>query len=131
MNGSFLGRAIAFPPRLSDRNHFTLADGGSAVRQSIYLIIHTVPGERVMRPEFGCEIHSLIFAPANLETAVIAERYVSEALQRWEPRIEVVRVTVTPGSTWLGELFIEIAYQHRGESDVRNLVYPYYLNPQE
>lgn len=131
MDSSYLGRSIAFPPHLSDRNHFALADGDAAVRQSIHLIIQTVPGERVMRPDFGCEIHSLIFAPANIETAVIAERYVYEALERWESRIELVDVNVTPGSASLGELFIEIAYRHRGQPDVRNLVYPYYLNPQE
>ena len=83
-----------------------------------------------MRPDFGCEIHSLIFWPANDHTAGIAERYVKEALGRWEPRIILQRVTVTPGGTKLGELFIEIVYQIKGQHDQRSLVYPYYLTPE-
>jgi hypothetical protein len=131
MDVEILGRGIAFPPRLGDRNHLRLIDGDAAVRQSMFLIIHTVPGERVMRPEFGCEIHSLIFAPANQQTAPVAERYVRDALARWEPRVELVNVVVTPGESARAELYIEIIYRHREQPDERNLVFPYYLNPQE
>lgn len=128
---SVVGRRIAFPVHLSDRNRLALVDGDAAIKQSIYLIIHTVPGERVMRPDFGCEIHSLIFSPANDETAAVAERYVREAIERWEPRIELMDVSVEPGATEYGELFIRIVYQHKSKHDVRSLVYPYYLSPQE
>lgn len=126
-----IGKRVSFPIRLNDRNRFTLIGGDQAIRQSIYLIVHTVPGERVMRPEFGCEIHSLIFAPANQETAILAERYVREALTRWEPRIILEDVYVEPGNTTWGELVVNIAYRIRGDHNVRSLVYPYYLNPQE
>jgi phage baseplate assembly protein W len=99
------------------------------IRQAIYIIINTYPGERVMRPEFGCEIHSLIFAPANEETAATAERYIMEALGRWEPRISVMQVKATPGATERGELYIEIMYEIKDKHDVRSLVYPFYLLP--
>jgi phage baseplate assembly protein W len=125
----YIGRRIAFPLMLDDRNRFAMVGGDAAIRQSIYLIIHTVPGERVMRPDFGCEIHSLIFDPANEETATTAERYVTDALNRWEPRIELKNVTATVGDTELGELMITINYRLKDQLDERSLVYPYYLNP--
>jgi hypothetical protein len=126
-----IGQRVSYPIRLNDHNRFSLVGGEAAIRQSIFIIIHTVPGERVMRPDFGCEIHSLIFAPANFETAVLAERYVREALARWEPRIVVEEVVVEFGDTKRGEMFINVTFRMRGEHNPRSLVYPYYLNPQE
>ncbi len=124
-----VGSRIVFPFRLGDRNQIGLVTDDLAIRQSIYVIINTVPGERVMRPDFGCEIHSLIFWPANHQTAAIAERYVREALLRWEPRIDVQEVEVTAGTADRGELFIKVTYTLKGEHDPRSLVYPYYLLP--
>jgi phage baseplate assembly protein W len=129
MMSDIIGRRWAFPPQLSDRNRLALSGDDMAIRQSIYVIINTVPGERVMRPEFGCEIHSLIFWPANDQTAAIAERYVREAIERWEPRITLEQVTVTPGATELGEMMIHLTYRVKGQHDPRSLVYPYYLLP--
>jgi phage baseplate assembly protein W len=122
-----IGNRLAFPPRLGDRNQLGLVEDHQAIRQSIYVIINTVPGERVMRPDFGCEIHSLIFSPANHQTAAIAERYVREALERWEPRITLMDIEVTPGASDRGEMFINLVYSLKGEHDPRSLVYPYYL----
>jgi uncharacterized protein len=124
-----IGSRMVFPPRLSDRNQLGLVSDHLAIRQSIYVIIHTVPGERVMRPDFGCEIHSLIFSPANYQTAATAERYVREAIERWEPRIDLRTVDVTAGAGDRGELFINLTYSLKGEHDPRSLVYPYYLLP--
>ena len=124
------GRRWAFPPHLGDRNHFVLIEDDASIRQSIYVIIHTVPGERVMRPEFGCEIHSLIFAPANEHTAGGAERYVRGALTRWGPRINLEKGGGTPGAYDRGELFIQIEYKIKDQHDPRSLVYPYYLLPE-
>lgn len=124
------GRRWAFPPGLSDRNRMSMVEDDAAIRQAIYVIIHTVPGERVMRPDFGCEIHSLIFAPANHQTAAVAERYVREALERWEPRINLKELRVIPGATEYGELLINLAYQIKDQHDLRSLVFPYYLTPQ-
>lgn len=126
-----LGKRIAFPLHLDDRNQLAMVDGDTSVRQSIYLIIYTVPGERVMRPDFGCRIHELIFEPANEETAILASRYVEEAIRRWEPRIDIVNIDITSGNMDRGEIFIKIDYKHKDSPDVRSLVYPYYLNPEE
>ena len=101
---NFLGRGLAFPVQLNDRDRFSMVEGDADIRQAIYIIINTIPGERVLRPNFGCEIHSLIFSPANSETASLAERYVREALALWEPRIDLIDITVTPGATERGEM---------------------------
>jgi hypothetical protein len=127
---SFNGRGLSFPLRLSDRDRLTMVEDDADIRQAIRIILFTVPGERVMRPDFGCEIHSLIFYPANQQTAILAERYVREALLRWEPRIELETVTVTPGATELGELWIDLRYRLKGQYDPRSLVFPYYLAPE-
>jgi uncharacterized protein len=129
MSLAHVGRRWEFPPRLGDRNQIATVDGDTAIRQSIYIIINTVPGERVMHPDFGCEIHSLIFHPANDQTAATAERYVREAIDRWEPRINLKDVIVTPGRTEEGELLIALNYEIKKQPDPRSLVLPYYLIP--
>jgi hypothetical protein len=127
----FVGRGWSFPPRLNDRNRMSVVAYDADIRQAIYIIIMTVPGERVMRPDFGCLIHELIFAPANDQTAAVAERYVREAITRWEPRIVLQELKVTPGGGARPELLIDIKYQIKGQHDVRSLVFPYYLTPEE
>ncbi|MFC1960318.1 GPW/gp25 family protein [Chloroflexota bacterium] len=127
-----IGRQISFPLRLNDRNEIAIIGGDAAIRQSIYLIIHTVPGERVMRPRFGCHIHELIFAPANDASAILAAQYVREALEIWEPRIELMKITAAPHitTTGAGSLMITITYRIKGNQDVRDLIYPYFLEPE-
>jgi hypothetical protein len=130
-NKTIVGRGWAFPPRLDDRDRMALAQDDSDIRQAIFIILMTALGERVMRPEFGCRIHELIFDPANDETAATAERYVNEALARWEPRIRVERVTAKPGGAQYGQLDIEIEYEIKSRHDKRSLVFPFYLIPSE
>lgn len=134
MSDDLVGRGVAFPINMSKGyNHVATVGGDENVRQSIYVIIHTAPGERVMHPDFGCEIHDLIFAPANNQTAREAERVVSNALKQWEPRINLQGVRVIPkqGHTQdEGHLIIEIDYTLKSTSDSRNLIFPFYLNPQ-
>lgn len=129
MSEDIIGRGWAFPLGLDDRNQMAMAHGDAEIRQAIYIILTTSPGERVMRPDFGSQLHELVFAPANSQTAALAERYATEALERWEPRIELVEVTATPNPGDLGVLLIEVAYRIKGEYDVRSLVYPFYLTP--
>ena len=126
---SITGRGWAFPPKLSDRDRISMVQDDADIQRSIFIIIGTVPGERVMRPDFGCEIHSLIFWPANEQTAAVAERYVKEALGRWEPRIRLQHVKAHAGNPEIGELMIDIIYQLKDQHDVRSLVYPFYLLP--
>ena len=78
-----------------------LTNGANEIEQAIRIILLTAPGERVMRPAFGCRIHDLVFEPNNRATAVQAERYINEALGRWEPRIEVTQVETRPDGAHL------------------------------
>jgi phage baseplate assembly protein W len=84
-----------------------------------------------MRPEFGCQIHELIFAPNDATTAGLATYYVEEALGRWEPRIEVLDVAAQPDPDSSDRLLIEIRYQIRATLDERTLVFPFYRIPGE
>lgn len=78
--------------RLSARGGIAMVEGVAAVRQAILLLLSTMPGERVMRPDYGCELHRLLFAPNDDTTAGLAIYYVRRALERWEPRIEIERL---------------------------------------
>lgn len=133
-NDEMIGRGVAFPLRMSEGyNHLATVGGDDNIKQSIYIIIHTAPGERVMRPDFGCAIHDLIFSPANNQTAREAERHVSNALKQWEPRIDLQEVRVSAQQGDLpehGYLLIEVDYTLKSTSDSNNLIFPFYLNPQ-
>ena len=95
------------------------------------MILLTPKGQRVMRPEFGCEIHELVFAPNDATTAGLAAYYVQEALRMWEPRINVVRVDANPDLENDGRLLVEIDYQIKSTYDQRSLVFPFYRIPGE
>lgn len=126
----FLGRGWAFPPKLSNSDRqIALVSDDTDIRQAIRIIVMTVPGERVMHPDFGCRIHELVFAPANNQTATTAERYVRDAIERWEPRVEVRAVNIDPNPGADGHLMIDVQYLIKGTHDVRSLVYPFYLVP--
>jgi len=116
---------------VDNRGGIAMATGESDIEQSIRIILETAPGERVMRPEFGCGLHNLVFAPNSPTTAGLVDYHVREALGRWEPRIEVERVDVTPDPMGEAILLIKIHYQIRSTNDRRNLVYPFYRIPEE
>ena len=103
-----------------------LIEGEESIREAILIILGTRPGERVMRPDFGCNLQELVFAPNNTATATLAEFHVSEALQKWEPRIEILKVTADPG-TERERLDIRIEYRVNSTNTRNNLVYPFYL----
>ena len=127
----FLGVGWAFPVGLDARRQVALARHEHDIQQAIYMILLTPKGQRVMRPEFGCQIHDLIFAPNDSTTAGLAEYYVKEALAQWEPRITVQAVTVVPDERVSDCLSIHIDYQIRTTHDRRSLVFPFYRIPGE
>ena len=86
-------------------------------------------GERPMRPEFGCRIHEQVFAPPTAETAGRVAFYVRASLERWEPRIEVLDVSVTPHQDERTTLYIDVRYSIRDANEPRNLVFPFYVIP--
>jgi len=106
-----IGSGLAFPLRADQRGSLALTRGVEDVEQAIALILGTAPGERPMRPEFGCAVH--------------------EALERWEPRIEVVNLDVEPSDGEAGKVLVEITYRVHTTSRLYNLVYPFYVIPAE
>lgn len=143
MNNEYLGRGIAFPiwqndagrvvqsARIGISGGFEETSGVRKIEDSIRIILGTQYGERVMRPAFGCNLKSLVFAPNNEATANLARHYVAEGLARWEPRIEVLDVLVERdlAASLEGLLRIGILYRIRATQLTQSMVYPFYLEP--
>jgi Bacteriophage baseplate protein W len=123
----FIGAGWAFPVTTDATGGIALAVREREIEQAIRLILQTSPGERPMRPEFGCRVSDYVFGPANASTAGMITYEVRRALDRWEPRIEVQDVTVSFDTTDLGKLYIDVKYVIRTTNDVRNLVFPFYV----
>ncbi|WP_460037611.1 GPW/gp25 family protein [Streptomyces cavourensis] len=130
MGQQFIGAGWAFPPRTDATGSIALVRGEHELEESIRLILATSPGERPMRPEFGCAVNDYVFAPADAGTAGQLAYEVRLALERWEPRVEVVEVVVRFDEADNGVLYIDIGYTVRGSNDPRNLVFPFYVIPQ-
>ena len=126
-DGDFLGSGWAFPFRISPSGGIALQRHERDVDEAIRIILSTAKGERHMRPQFGCGIHELVFAPNNATTAGLVESYVEEAIGWWEPRVEVLEVNVDTDDDERNLLIITIHYRVRATNDERNLVYPFYL----
>ena len=127
----FLGQGLAFPLQLTPRGEIALAGGVRDIEQSIRIILGTRPGERKMRPEFGCRVHELIFAPRDAAMEGLLIYYVEQALGRWEPRIQLQEVSVRPSSGSSGTVLVDIRYQVKTTHDERSIVYPFFLTDEE
>ncbi len=126
-----IGQGWAFPPHIGPRGGVALATKSSEIEQAIQIVLLTPLGQRVMRPNFGCRIHELVFAPNNSATAAQAARYVEEALEMWEPRIYVDEVDVYPDPRQANRLIVSLLYRIKTTNDSRSLVFPFYLIPEE
>jgi phage baseplate assembly protein W len=124
----FIGRGISFPLRVDQSGGIALAEGGDGIDASIRMALSTAPGERVMRPQFGCRIWDLLFEPVNANTLGLMAEAVRDALSQWEPRIEVDDVEVT-ASADRSVLYIDVRYSIRGTNNPRSLVFPFYVIP--
>ncbi|MDS0301121.1 GPW/gp25 family protein [Halogeometricum sp. S1BR25-6] len=127
MTKTFLGTGWSFPVRTDDRSAVATATGEADVEQSIRILLGTAKGERVMRPEFGCDIHNYAFAVVDTTTRTLISASVEKALARWEPRIEVERVETSAADLDAGRLLVSIDYRIRSSNARRNLVYPFYV----
>ncbi len=128
---TMLGAGVAFPFAVDPRGGIALAVGGEDVDQAIRIVLSTAPGERPMRPEFGCGIHDLVFAPSDNRTAGRAAYEVRASIERWESRITLHDVDVTFDEGDAGTMLISLTYSVRGTNDPRNLVFPFYTIPDE
>lgn len=121
-----IGSGFAFPLRVNVQGGIQLSAATLNIEESIGLILRTSLGERVYRPDFGCRLSELVFEPLNVQTLLLVRLYVEEAIETWEPRINLIEVRVDPDPI-RGKVEIEIIYQPKGSPDPRSLVYPFYL----
>ena len=106
-----------------DAGKIAMVDGDASVRQALFLLLSTTPGERVMRPEYGCDLRHVLFAPNDDSTAGLAIHFVKQAIRRWEPRVEVVRLDARPGPERPEQLDILLEYRVRSTLQTRQLTF--------
>jgi Bacteriophage baseplate protein W len=123
----FLGRGWSFPIQATQARIAESADE-KKIRQSIWMILSTAPGERVMRSDFGCGIYNLVFA--SFSDAMVGQvmNEVAQALGRWEPRIDVLGISVKPADDEPNLALIAIDYAIRSTNSRFNLVYPFFVS---
>ena len=124
-----VGRGFAFPLGVDDHGRLSLVGGAADIEQAMQLIMDTAPGERPMRPEFGCAVHNYVFEQVDAPTIGRVEDAIRAALDRWEPRITVEFLDFDTSNTEV--LLIDIRYRIKATNDVRNLVYPFYVVPED
>jgi phage baseplate assembly protein W len=127
----FIGTGFSFPLKVAPTGQIMLQSGNDKIESSIRMILSTAPGERVMRPEFGCAIWRQIFDPIDANTLSEMVRNVRRAVARWEPRVELENVIAEPEEDSSGLVSIQIEYVVKATNDRRNLVYPFYIIPGE
>lgn len=129
MGEQFVGSGWAFPLRTDASGRIALVSHEREIEEAMRLVLATAPGERPMRPEFGCAVHDLVFAPVNERTAGRIQYEVAACLDRWEPRIEVRGVDVSVDPDNQAVLYIDVRYSIRGTNNPRSLVFPFYVIP--
>ncbi len=127
MSDNFLGTGWNFPVEVTPEGQVKTAAAEDSIRQSIWTILGTARGERVMRPDFGCGIEDLVFSVNDAGLAGRVKEAVHEALMVWEPRIDVLDVNAFPDKANPNLLLVEVHYQVRSTNSRFNLVYPFYL----
>lgn len=131
MSRDFLGTGWAYPVRTDHRGDVELTGEAVGIEESIRIVLGTAKGERIMRPEFGCDIHDHVFATMTPATLNTIESDVRAALVEWEPRIDVESVEATRDDADPGTVLVDIEYRIRTTNSVRNLVYPFHVDEGE
>lgn len=127
----FLGRGLAFPLALTPIDHGKrnilswTNDGVDDIRESVWIILGTVPGERMLQPTFGCRLQELVFAEGNAATLALAERFVKAALEQWEQRIDVQEVSASYDTSDQTRMLIALDYVVRATNSPYNFVFPF------
>ena len=126
----YIGAGLGFPLRINVQGGIQLSADEPNIEESIMIILRTDLGERVYRPNFGSRLSELVFETLNTQTLLLIRLYVEEALEMWEPRINLIGVRTEPDLI-RGKVDIVIEYQPKDNHDNRSLVYPFYLAPRE
>lgn len=127
MPEDFLGKGWAYPVRPNHRGDVELSEADDDITESIRIILGTAKGERVMRPEFGCDIHDHVYSSATPATLNVIETSVQEALVRWEPRIDIEDVEAYTDEDDPNRILINIEYRVRTTNALANMVYPFHI----
>ena len=127
MKRNILGKGWAFPVGPDSSGALAMSSYEKSVEESIRIILATTPGERLMRPDFGCRLGEILFAPNSHRTTSVAEHHVREALTRWEPRIILKEVKARLSREDPARMDISIACELRSVNTFFNMVYPFYL----
>jgi uncharacterized protein len=131
MAENYVGQGWQYPLGTDASGSIALIGEERDLERSMRIILATAPGERPMRPKFGCAIHNYVFAPADANTAGQLALEVKKSLAFWEPRIEVKSVQVSVDEVNRNTLYINITYEKKGSYDPRSLVFPFYVIPEE
>jgi phage baseplate assembly protein W len=124
---SFLGVGWKFPIDVDRRKGVAMSQFEENIEESILIILGTALGERIMRPDFGCGIHDLVFAPNNSNTHGLIIYHVKEALMKWEPRIQALTVDVDVDERELSKVHVKVEYQVIATNNIYNIVYPFFM----
>ncbi|MEI5671625.1 MULTISPECIES: GPW/gp25 family protein [Nocardioides] len=127
----FVGRGFGWPLGVDHTGSIRLSDGIPELDRSIEIVLMTAPGERLMRPQFGCRIWDLLFEPVTANLLGLISQAVRDALAQWEPRVIVEDVDPQPDADNPSLVRIGITYRVRATNDRRNLVYPFYVIPHD
>ena len=126
-----VGSGWAYPVRVGPRGGIALVSGPDEIGSALNLIISTAPGERVMRPEFGCAIWDQLFATPDPNTLGLMAQSVRDAISQWEARVELENVSARVDPDDASRVLIDVSYKIKATNDRRNLVYPFYVIPKE
>lgn len=125
---SFLGTGWSFPPQFLDSTQgIKMSSDDDDIAESIYILLSTTPGERIMNPEYGCDLHSQVFNNINTTTKTIIEDLISTAILYFEPRISLISIDIDDSGQSEGRLDIHLSYEVKGINSRKNMVYPFYL----
>ncbi len=130
LSTDFVGRGFAWPLGVDHTGSLRMTQGAD-LTDSISVVLMTAPGERLMRPQFGCRIWDLLFEPVTGNLLGLIAEAVRDALAQWEPRIDVDEVKPEPDPDNHALVRIQVSYRVRSTNDRRNLVYPFYVIPAE
>ena len=130
-DATFIGRGFFWPLQVNHTGSIRLTDGPADLDRSMAVVLATAPGERVMRPQFGCRIWDLLFEPVTANLLGLMAQAVRDALAQWEPRVTVEQVDPVPDADDGALIVINVTYRVKATNDRRNLVYPFYVIPHE
>lgn len=125
---SFLGRGWSFPPQFGENTQgLRLSEDDEDIREALFILLSTLPGERLMNPDYGCDLHGQVFQTITNSSKTIIRDLISTAIIQHEPRVIIQSIDIDDSDQMNGRIDISISYEVKGINSRRNMVYPFYL----